>query len=250
MTWWTSFFDETFARIGLDPTSEQALRKRDATIDLLLDKLGIRAGDTVLDQCCGIGRLSIPLAKRGVRVIGVDQAARYIEIAHERSRDLPCEFHVADAAEFVAPRACDAAINWFTSFGYSHDDRWNARMLERAHESLRIGGRIALDYVNVPRVLAEFRNSMVDRIATADGELLLIQEPSIEFRSGMMHGTWTLIRPSGSREVRHVENRAYMPHELVGLFECAGFAEIELFDADGSPYKRDSRRCVVVGTKR
>lgn len=249
MPWWTAFFDQTYAAIGLSGSSEAALAKRARTLDLIVAKLGVSAGDTVFDQCCGTGRLSLPLAERGLRVIGVDQAASYIEVARERAKGLDCEFHVGDAFEFVAPRPCDGAINWFTSFGYHRDDRVNVRMLQRAHESLRSGGKLALDYVNVARVLTEFQSAKVDYIAQPDGELMLVQEPSIDFPMGMMRGKWTLIRADGTREIRNIENRAFMPYDFVRLFDEAGFVDVEVLGGEGEPFERTSRRCIVVGRK-
>lgn len=249
MHWWTSFFDDTYATIGLETESEAAELKRTKVAELIDEKLKLSSGDTVFDQCCGIGRLSVPLARRGLRVIGVDQAARYVDVARERTAGFDCEFYAGDAFDFVAPRACDGAINWFTSFGYHRDDRVNIRMLQRAHDSLRSGGRFLLEYISLPKLLAEFKSSIVDRMQRADGEHMLIQEPAIDFRTGMLSATWTFLRPDGSRESRRTENRAYMPADLLHLFEQAGFIEIELLGADGLPFDRTSRRCLTLGRK-
>jgi len=85
MDWWTGFFDDTYAQIGLEQSSPTAQAKIDRTIDLIVGKLGLAAGDTILDQCCGIDRLSLPLATRGLRVIGIEQAAHYVELARSRA---------------------------------------------------------------------------------------------------------------------------------------------------------------------
>src|SRR5687767_1967643 len=114
--WWSGFFDETYASIGLENRSPEDEAALAPTIDLILATLMVKPGDLVFDQCCGIGRLTIPVARRGVRVIGVDQAERYIEIAKSRAAGLDCELFAGDAFDFVAPRPCDAAFNWFTSF--------------------------------------------------------------------------------------------------------------------------------------
>lgn len=42
-------------------------------------------GSPVLDLCCGNGRISIALAQRGYRVVGVDINARFIAAARQRA---------------------------------------------------------------------------------------------------------------------------------------------------------------------
>src|SRR5881394_1515468 len=119
--WWQAFFDDDYAAYGLASTKPDVIAKM---CDFIVSTLQLSPGMTVFDQCCGIGRLSVPLAERGIRIIGVDQSAAYIDRARReaQARRLPGEFHVGDAFEFVCAKPCDAAINWFTSFGYCEDD--------------------------------------------------------------------------------------------------------------------------------
>ncbi len=49
-----------------------------------VDRLNITPGDKVLDVACGTGNLSIPTAKCGANVIGVDIASNLIEQARAR----------------------------------------------------------------------------------------------------------------------------------------------------------------------
>jgi hypothetical protein len=66
----------------------------------------------------------------------------------------------------------------------------------------------------------------------------------------MIHTDWTFSRPGGAYETRRVSTRAYMPHELVRLFEAAGFVAVGICgDVDQRPLDRSSSRCVVVGRR-
>jgi SAM-dependent methyltransferase len=249
--WWSTFFDDAYADFGLVTSGDAGRAARDALLDRLTARLHVAPGDTIFDQCCGIGRLALPLAERGFRVIGVDLAPTYAARAQLEAdrRSLPCEFHTGDAFEFRATRPCDAALNWFTSFGYDDDDRRNARMLARAFESLRPGGWFALDLINVPRVIRDFRAAAVSRHATPGGELILIQEPRINWRRGMIEATWTFVHPDGRREQHLIENRVFMPHELIRLLADAGFVDVEACGADGEPFDVTSKRLVMYGRK-
>jgi cyclopropane fatty-acyl-phospholipid synthase-like methyltransferase len=249
--WWSTFFDDAYADFGLVTISDAARAARDALLDRLTARLHITPGDTLFDQCCGIGRLALPLAERGFRVVGVDLAPTYAARAQSEAdrRSLPCEFHTGDALEFRAPRPCDAAINWFTSFGYDQDDRKNARMLERAFESLRPGGWFALDLINVPRLIRDFREAAVSHHTVPGGELILIQEPRISWKRGMIESTWTFVHPDGRRVQRRVENRVFMPHELNSLLAGVGFVDLEACGAEGEPFETTSKRLVMYGRK-
>lgn len=240
MTWWTSFFDAEFASLVLERGEDVA-----PTLDFLARVLDLRPGSVVLDQGCGIGRLAVPLARRGYRVIGVDAAPGYVERARARAEGVPLELFEADAAAFVQP--CDAAFNWGTSFGFDEDGETSRGMLACARRSVRPGGAFALDHANVPRVLREFRPHMVTRA----GDTLVVRESSLDLARGTMEQDWTYVRADGRRRTVHGRTRLAMPHELVSMFRAAGFDEVALFGGvDGSAFGPESARCIVVGRVR
>jgi SAM-dependent methyltransferase len=248
--WWQPFFDDDYASWGLSDTPTEIIRQ---TVEFLVTTLELEPGAVVFDQCCGIGRLSLPLGERGVSVIGIEQSETYVKTAQREAeqRALPCRFFHGDAFEFVAPEPCDAAFNWFTSFGYSADDATNVRMLDRAFESLKPGGRFALDFMNLPQVFGQFKARHFERSKAAGSEgLLILYETEPDFLSGMMNSDWTLIRPDGRRETRRVSTRLLLPSDLVRMFHEAGFEDVRLYGwIDGEPLTRLSRRCIVVGRK-
>jgi SAM-dependent methyltransferase len=248
--WWGSFFDDEYAAYGLSDFEHPML---EATADFLVDVLALSEGDSLFDQCCGVGRISIPLAARGVRVVGLDLIDSYVEVARHRAakRDLPCTFHCGDAHEFIAPEPCDAAINWYTSFGYDEDDEQNIRVLQCAFDSLKSGGRFALDYHSTARILADFRAAHVDRPKAKErAGLVILQETEAEFARGVFHSVWTAIYADGRRVVRHVETRMYLPHEIIAMLKRCGFVEPALFGSvEKMPFDRASQRCIVTARK-
>jgi len=59
---------------------------------ILIEKLGIKAGNKVLDIGCGTGRLTLHVAKMigpGGRVVGIDPSVQRIEVARRKVRDAP-----------------------------------------------------------------------------------------------------------------------------------------------------------------
>lgn len=250
--WWSSFFDDDYATYGLAHTPPELLAQ---TLGFLQNTLELQAGQAVFDQCCGIGRLSLPLAERGIHVCGVDQAETYAAAAQREAdrRGLPCRYVRGDAFTFTSPQPCDAGFNWFTSFGYSEDDSTNVQMLHRAFESLKPKGRFLLDYMNVPKVLSEFRGKYFERSPAPGQEgLIILYDNELDFLKGMIASNWTLMRPPPDtrRDQRRVVTRMLLPSDLVRMFHIAGFEDVRLFGwVDGEPLALDSRRCIVFGRK-
>lgn len=295
MTWWADLYDDLLA----DQLLERDEGTVEPTLDFLFDRLDLRAGDSVYDQCCGIGSLTVPLAARGLAAIGVDQAAGYVERARrdatnagvaaesqsvaqvssatvglpsgtahptplpeldpETRRPLTgdqCEFPngtatftAADACEFVPPAPVDAVFNWWTSFGYGTDAE-NQRMLDRAFESLRPGGRFALDTMNLPGVLRSFQRDTVLHRDTPRGRVLLLRETTIDLPSGRMLKDWTYF-VNGRLETRHRSSvRLYLPDAVAAMLATAGFTGIELLgDLTGAALTLDSPRLIALARR-
>ena len=247
--WWASFYDDTLADVVM-ATGEDAAAI--ATAEFLREKLHLRPGDQVFDQCCGIGRVSLPLARRGLRVVGVDVIPSYVaraSAAADAAR-LPCEVHAGDAFEFVPAQPCSAAYNWWTSFGYTESDDQNTRMLRRAWEALTPGGRFALDYYNVPRLLREFQGRVQLRYQTESGEFLVERAAEVHFLSGMIDQEWSYTGPDGAEHRKRSRTKLYMPHELQALLLRSGFTEVQLYGGAGAEaFTPASPRCVLVARK-
>lgn len=245
--WWSTFYDEHLADMLLDSADEGETAR---TAEFLRGALELRGGERLLDQCCGSGRLTWEMHRRGFEMLGMDLIPGYIERARNRSASPPGEgapsFVVADAFDFVARPACDAAFNWWTSFGYSEDDETNLLMLRRAFESLRPGGRFALDFMNVPGLCRHFLPFDVKR---KDG-VVLVRESELDLTANIIRKRWTYFLPEG-RRVEHASSvRLYDSAALRRLFETVGFAEVVFFgDTDASPLGLESPRCIVVARR-
>jgi SAM-dependent methyltransferase len=248
--WWNTLYDDLLAELLL-------VRGEDdpevvATLEFLGTHLRLEPSSRVFDQCCGIGSLALPLAKRGLAVIGVDQATRYVERAtrEAKERALPATFFAADAFDYVTPEPVDAAFNWWTSFGYTLDDERNTQMLRRAYDSLRPGGRFALDYLNVPGILRNFQQHVVTRRPTTHGEVVLWRDSEIDVAHGSMKKNWTYFVPNGERVHHESTVKLYLPDAVAALLARAGFVDVTLFgDVRGGALELDSPRCIAVARR-
>jgi SAM-dependent methyltransferase len=248
VSWWSALYDDWLA--------EQLLVREegevDSTVAFLSARLELRPGARVLDQCCGIGSVALPLAASGAQVIGVDQAEAYIARANRdaQARGLEASFFADDACRFLPPAPVDAAFNWWTSFGYFDDDEANLSMLSRAHDALVPGGRFALDTMNVPGVLRGFQREVQLRRETPRGEVLLLRESTVDLLRGRLLKRWTYF-VGAERKVEHASSvKLYMPDVIGHMLRRAGFDEVKMVGSvDGEPLSIDSPRLIAIARR-
>lgn len=244
--WWETFYDEHLAHLLLEQTTDDEVQ---GTIRFLTETLSLNTHTRIYDQCCGNGRLSLPLAALGHEVVGVDQAAIYIDEAL-RAEAPRTTFFAGDACEVVIDPPCDAVINWWTSFGYATRDEDNVRMLRAAYASLKPGGGFALDFLNVPGIIRHFQRDVVTRRELPDGQVVLLRESRLDLRHGRILKRWTYFLPDGRRVSHDTSVGLYMPHQLVALAAAAGFDHIELWGGtDGSDLTPESPRCILTARR-
>jgi SAM-dependent methyltransferase len=217
-------------------------------VDFVVERLGIEPGARVLDLCCGPGRHSLELARRGFRVTGVDRTARYLErgrrVVQEEGLDI--EFVQADMREFRRPEAFDAATNLFSAFGYFADPADDRRVVENLHASLRPGGKLLMDLMGKERLARIFRERDWHPI---EGGFFL-EERKLSQAWSWIDTRWILVRDGETTEFT-VSHRLYSAAELVSLLRECGFADCEVYgNLAGRPYDQDAERLVVLGTAR
>ena len=135
----------------------------------------------------------------------------------------------------------DAALLWFTCFGY-FDDEGNRRVLRELRRVLRQGGRAVIELNNLSRILTTFqRQSFVRRGA----DVLLDEHGDFDEQTRTMETTRTYVRDGAVREIRF-DIRYFLPEELSEWLLAAGFEQVELLGPAGEPFSVDSRRLVAL----
>jgi SAM-dependent methyltransferase len=108
-----------------------------------IDRLGLKAGDRVLDVACGSGNLAIPAARTGATVTGVDIATNLLEQARERAKSegLTIQFDEGDAEQLpYADAAFDVVITMYGAMFAPRPELVAAELVRVC----RPGGRIAM----------------------------------------------------------------------------------------------------------
>jgi SAM-dependent methyltransferase len=106
-------------------------------------ELADRCGDPVLELGAGTGRLAIHLARRGHRVIGLDNDPELIAAQRERAAGLPVTPLLADARGFELPEPVALAIAPMQLLQMLADRAERLACLDSIAAQLLPGGRLA-----------------------------------------------------------------------------------------------------------
>ena len=236
-------FWETFAPVFFEAKRWQAAP---GEIERVVALLGVEPGAPLLDLCCGPGRHSLELARRGFRVTGVDRTGAFLDIARrEGGDDLAVEFVQADMREFRRPGAFAGVVNLYSSFGYFEDPADDRRALDNILRSLQPGGRAVLEMQGKEQVARDFRER--NWLEWEGGFLLESSQISRDW--GWLENRWVIVGEDGVGEFIW-GHRLYSAAELTELLRACGFEAIHIYgDLSGRPYDQTARRLVAVARK-
>jgi SAM-dependent methyltransferase len=146
--WFASWFDSKhYHRLYSHRDDREAV----SFIDRLIARLQPSAAAEVLDLGCGSGRHARRLAAHGLKVTGLDLSAESLALARERAAADAgsLRFVRQDMRQPFGDEAFDHVFSLFTSFGYFDDPAEHLAVIRNMATSLRAGGGLVLDYLNV-----------------------------------------------------------------------------------------------------
>lgn len=249
--WTEETYIESFEVIG-ESMRRGVERADDDVTDLLalMDEHDVEP-ENALDVACGIGRHSVELARRGIRVDGVDISPEYIETARERATGAGVSdnatFEVQDMREVDSIGGeYDLVLHWF-AFGY-FDDEGNETVAEQLRERVASDGALVLGLDNGQAELADFRKTL----ASVKGDVIQVEQREYLPETGRLEVLITKFRKTddGYDFIGEVpwDTRLYSPAEIRRLLERSGFSNVTLYGGlDGGALDRTSSPLVVVG---
>jgi SAM-dependent methyltransferase len=202
-----------------------------------------------LDLCCGFGRISLELARRGFSVTGVDITKSYLDTgrydaAHE---NLEVEFVQEDVRSFKRPGAFDLALNLYISFGYFEDPAGDLLFAKNACESLKPGASFIIETLGKEIAVRDFVET--EWFERAGYTVLTEYEPVDSWT--FLKNRWILVNNKDGRRIEKTFNqRLYAASELRLLLLDAGFSSAEIYGGwDETPYDHYAEALIAVGRK-
>lgn len=191
-----------------------------------------RSGGPVVELGVGTGRIAVPIAADGIRVIGVDSSLGMLEVCARRAAltGVDLDLRVGDLREPPVTERVPLVVCPFRSLLHLRTDEDRRRALGNVHELLASGGRFVFDV---------FAPGTEDINATHDR--WLEREPGIFERAIWNAGDRTLTLTVRGKDSETTMALAWLSAaEWRVLLEASGF-EVEACYGwfDRRPYKGD-----------
>jgi SAM-dependent methyltransferase len=240
-TTWEQFFDAHAPIYDANVFTKNTVDE----VDFLLEELGLKAGDSILDVGCGTGRHSIELAKRGYSVTGLDLSAEMLAQAAAKAEveNAKVEWVRSDATQFAVPAEFDAAIclcEGALGLLSQTDDPIGQPLaiLRNISRSLKPGAKAVFTVLNGAAMLCRYQNKDV-----AEGRfdpIAMVEWSEQAPREGLPH--------IAGRE------RSFVPTELRLLLQIAGMSVLSIWGGTAGSWGRrtldlDEMEIMVVARK-
>src|SRR5258707_5239278 len=224
--WLRTLFNSLYAETDGDIVEND--RNTEQEVDLLVRSAGLQRNDRLLDLCCGQGRHSLELARRGFQcVTGLDRSRYLIRLARKRARqrNLQVSFHEGDARRF---RLGDGEFHCVcilgNSFGYFDRPEDDLPVLEAVNRALASGGVLVMDLMDcewirshfVPcswEVLLSHHFLCRERGLAEDGDRLISREVVVHAERGVIADQF-------------YAERLYSKERMEALMQRAGFGNL------------------------
>ena len=231
-----------------------------------LAKEAAAAGHPVLELATGTGRIAIPIARAGVRVVGLDLSGAMLAQAAEKSRDLKnARWVQGDMKAFDLPEKFGLVCIPFRSFQHLLTVADQIACLECIHRHLTPGGRLALDVFNpdivvmgqwlgaklggVQRRRDDYTSPKTDRVVKA-WETRAYHTASQELEASFIDEELDDDGVVVSKVYRGLWLRYLFRYEMEHLLVRCGFEIEDLFgDCNGAPFGDASPEMVFVARK-
>ena len=189
----------------------------------------------ILELCCGTGRLTLPIAKDGYNICGVDYTPSMLEQAKVKASEagLEINFIEADIRTLNLHEKFDLIFIPFNSIHHLYKNEDLFKALESVKNHLKEGGLLLLDCFN-PNIQyiveGEKEQKVIAEYVTSDGrDVLIKQTMHYESATQVNRIEWHYIINGKFHSIQNLDMRLFFPQELDSYLECTGFNVIHKF---------------------
>lgn len=197
-------------------------------IEKIMDRYGYRA-KKVADLACGTGNTTLPLARKGYDVTGVDIAPAMLALARQKAgqEGLDVTLLEQDMRELTLPGPVDLATCYHDGLNYIVEPADLKRVLDKVYLYLQPGGLFIFDLVVVNKLSLAGGTTFFD-----DTDLSLIWDTSYDKGQDIWEVTLTGFVRKGELYEKFTERhreKHYAREEIEPLLAAAGFELLDVF---------------------
>ncbi|MFK7833493.1 MAG: class I SAM-dependent methyltransferase [Winogradskyella sp.] len=189
----------------------------------------------ILELCCGTGRLTIPIAKEGYDITGIDFTSSMLKQAKSKAakENVSIPFIEADIRTLDLSETYDFIFIPFNSIHhlYSNEDLFKAFKAVKKH--LKQDGLFLFDCFNPNLqfiVEAEKKENEIAQYTTTDGRKVLIKQiMHYENKTQINRIDWHYYINSKFHSIQNLDMRLFFPQELDAYIKWNGFEIINKF---------------------
>jgi len=242
--WWDKYFNDDYLKLYWHTEKSAPLE-----VDGILRMLQIEPPAKILDLCCGFGRHSVVLAKKGYDVTGLDLSEKFLRKAHEKAVSLKVNLKLEqrDMRDIQHFNEFDAVINLFTAFGLFDSESEDIKVLQGVVESLKPDGQFLIDTINRDNII----HSLQPKRWSIENGTVILEERFFDFFKSRLEIDHQLIVDGGKKRRLESSFRLYTLTEMLDMFDKVGLVLTDVYgDFDGSLYLANSPRMILVARKK
>ena len=217
-------------------------------------------GGVALELACGTGRLTVPLAGRGLNITGFDSSDAMLEAAKAKAdaqkakadaQGVSPAFVFGDMREFAWDAPFDLIFLPNNSLGHLHTLSDICACFASVLRHLSPQGRFVVDMFSpsLPLLLREPNTHCpMTECTRSDGKTVAVSETvSYDGTAQVLHALWHYRAEGEPADVRPLDLRIFFPQELDALLTLSGFViEAKYGGFDKAPFTGASRQQVIV----
>ena len=185
---------------------------------------------TAVDLACGTGSVSLLLARRGLKVTGVDMSEDMLCVAAQKAQELsnPPYFTCQLLQQLRLPRGVDLAVCALDSLDYITNPADCAEAIRRVYKVLNPGGCFIFD-VNTPQKLRAMDGQV---FLDEDDDVYCVWRGEFDEQTNICSYGMDLFQRQGDlwhRSFEEHQEYAYTPEQLKQYLKDAGFTAIQIY---------------------
>ncbi|MFD2588189.1 class I SAM-dependent methyltransferase [Croceitalea marina] len=189
----------------------------------------------ILELCCGTGRLTIPLAKEGYNIVGVDNSVTMLEQAQIKADEIDAsiKFIESDMRFLDLPEVYDTIFIPFNSIHHLYDNQDFFRVMTNVKKNLKKDGYFLFDCFN-PNikyiVQSETEEKIIAEYVTKDGREVIIKQTMVyESNTQINRIKWHYFINGEFDSAQNMDMRMFFPQELDQYLNTCGFEILHKF---------------------